>query len=192
MSALDVDDAAMSRLADGDDDALNELMGRWKQKAAAFLFRFVGDATIAIELTEETFIRVYQQRARYRPMGRFSTWFFQIASNLARQRARWKQRHPESSLDELSESGHLEMDCVTNADPASELLRKERAQAVQRAIQKLPEDQRTSLILQEYENLTVREIAAIQKSSEKAVENRLGRARKALREQLGRLLSAEV
>lgn len=189
MNDVDLDDEAMARLARGDDRALNELMARWKQKAAAFLFRFVGDQTTAIELTEEIFIRVYQHRARYRPTGQFSTWFFQIASNLARQRARWKQRHPESSLDELEAKG-IGSTCVTHADPATELERKERTQAIQGAILKLPDDQRAAFILQEYENLTVREIAAVQNASEKAIESRLGRARKALREQLLPFLSA--
>ena len=99
MTTSDNDDVLlMRRLADGDDLALNELMSRWREPVAAFLLRMVGDHATAMDLTQESFVRLYTSRHRYKPVAAFSTYLFHIAANLARNHARWKGRHPTVPL----------------------------------------------------------------------------------------------
>ena len=87
----------MSRLAAGDDLALNVLMDRWGERVASFLHKMTGSRDTAVDLAQETFVKLYQARDRYRPSGSFSTYLFAIASNLARNHARWKSRHRSSA-----------------------------------------------------------------------------------------------
>jgi RNA polymerase sigma-70 factor (ECF subfamily) len=175
----------MQRLQAGDDLALNEIMGRWKQPLASYLLRQLGNHEDALDLTMETFVRVYESRHRYAPSARFARWIFTIATNLARNHARWKQRHPEVTLeageDEISPLDHL-----TDETPgaARQLETKERAKAVRDAITDLPHDLRTALLLFEYEDLSHAEIASIEGCSTKAIETRLYRARQYLEQKL--------
>src|SRR5882757_8340994 len=107
----EADVLAMERLQAGDDLALNEIMGRWKQPLAGYLLRQLGGHEDALDLTMETFVRVYESRHRYAPSARFARWLFTIATNLARNHARWKERHPEVALEskegETSPLDHL-------------------------------------------------------------------------------------
>jgi len=172
----------MARLRAGEDLALNEIMARWQGRVTGFLLRMIANESMAVELAQETFVRVYQQRDRYRPTGKFSTWLFTIAANLARHHDRWRRRHPAVSLQE--EERTIEWLAAEGAAPDQAEESRERSEAVRRAIAMLPDDLRESLVLFEYEDLSHREIAAIAGCSPKAVENRLHRARTQLREKL--------
>ena len=79
----DSDEVLMGALAGGDDVALNPLMDRWQAPLRSFLYRYTQNEHDAYDLAQETFVRVYQHRTRFRPGARFSTWMFQIALNLA-------------------------------------------------------------------------------------------------------------
>ena len=70
----DPDACSMSRLREGEDLALNEIMDRWQRRLTSYLIRLTGSEAVAIDLAQETFVRVYQNRVRYRPTGAFSTW----------------------------------------------------------------------------------------------------------------------
>ena len=193
MDAPDEDDAAaMTRLRDGDDLALNELMGRWQQPLTSYLARLCGNEATALDLAQETFVRVYEARARYDARGRFATWLYTIASNLARNAHRWKQRHPAVSLDAPIEEGggttlaaHL---FDSGAEPDASADTNERAIAVRAAVAALPEDQRTIVLLSEFEDRSHADIAAVLGCTAKAVETRLYRARQTLRTKLTRWL----
>jgi RNA polymerase sigma-70 factor (ECF subfamily) len=160
-------------------------MGRWKQPLAGYLLRQLGNREDAVDLTMETFIRIYESRHRYASSARFARWLFTIATNLARNHARWKQRHPEVTLetdeDETSPLDHLADDAP---GAAQQLETKERARAVRNAITDLPPDLRTATLLFEYEGLSHAEIASIEGCSAKAIETRLYRARQFLEQKL--------
>ena len=187
----EADAAAMARLRDGDDLALNELMARWQQPLANYLARFCGNEATALDLAQETFVRVYEARARYDTRGKFATWLYTIAGNLARNAHRWQQRHPTVSLDApTGENGgtlatHLP---AAGLPPDANAEASERATAVREAIADLPEDQRTVVLLSEYEDRSHAEIAAVLACTPKAVETRLYRARQTLRERLANWL----
>ncbi len=180
----DADGEAMHRLSSGEDHALTELMDRWKSRLIAYLLRFTGSEAVAIDLAQETFVRLYQSRARYRASSSprcFSNWLFGIAANLGRNYLRWQGRHPTHPLD--GEEGPL-----ATGDPSLSAQAQEQSRAVQQAIAALSPDLREALILSEYEDLSHEEIATIAGCSVKAVERRLSHAREQLRKSLSRYL----
>ncbi len=175
----------MRRLQAGEEAALAGLMQRWEQPVKRFIFRVVGNPTEAEDLAQEVFVRVYTRRATWRSGAKFSSWCFAIAANQAKNRLRWWRRRPALSLDAWSEAGGETPDESSAGAQAAELAaRHERITAVRAAVAALPLDLRAALVLFEFEDQSVAEIAAILGCTPKAVENRLYRARRSLREKL--------
>lgn len=175
----DADLAAMQRLAAGDDLALNGIMEHWKDKVAAFLMRMTGNSATAVDLTQETFVKLFQHRSRYQPTAAFPSYLFSIAANLARNHARWKTRHPTVSIDD--EENPLPETVETHPGPAEQLEHAEQMERVEKALAALPEDLREAMLLFTYEDMSHAEIAAAVGCTSKAVETRIYRARQILR-----------
>ena len=89
----------MGRVQSGDEAAFGRLLERWELPVKGLLGRLVLNAAEAEELAQDTFVRVWQQREKYRPGAEFRPWVFAIAVNLARQRLRWWRRRPVVSLE---------------------------------------------------------------------------------------------
>jgi RNA polymerase sigma-70 factor (ECF subfamily) len=179
----------MLRLKGGDDSALNELMGRWQKPIVGFILRYTGNEQDALDLAQETFLRVFESRDRYEPRGKFSTWLYTIATNLCRNRARWRERHPTVSLHGSGQDDDpgLESSLPAPGDtPADSAERHDLASAVRAHIQELPHDLRSVIVLFEYQDLGYEEIATTLGCTPKAVETRLYRARGILRDLLAR------
>jgi RNA polymerase sigma-70 factor (ECF subfamily) len=184
---MDVSDHEwMDRLAKGEDLALNELMDRWSERVTSFLYRMIGQRDTAIDLAQETFVKLYQARERYRPMGSFSSYLFAIASNLAKNYVRWIAKHPTVSMDAPQTDGSdwaAELvDPVRSPDTSAEVAEKMRA--VNAVFLQLPTDLKEAMSLYIYEGLSYTEIAAIAECTPKAIETRIYRARQILRERL--------
>ena len=185
----------MHRLKAGDDLALNELMGRWQTPLVAFIVRYTGNPSDALDLAQETFVRVYESRARYQPSAKFSTWLFTIATNLCRNHARWRERHPTVSLHRSGEEDDCSLESTIPAPgdtPADTAERNDLASAVREHIQALPHDLKTVVLLFEYQELGYEEIAAALGCTAKAVETRLYRARQLLRASLSRWNASDL
>jgi RNA polymerase sigma-70 factor, ECF subfamily len=182
--ALDRED--MVRLAGGHDASLNHLMERHGGKVFQFLLRMVGNEDDARDLAQETFVRVYRSRARFNPAQTFTSWLFTIAANLARNHARWRSRHPGVSLEMESGEGQSLRETIPagSEHPAQAAQSSERAQAVRHAVRNLPDDLREAVVLCEWEDLSLADAAAIAGTTAKAIESRLYRARKLLRDSL--------
>lgn len=174
----------MERLKDGDDLALNDLMRRWKEPLVTFALRYTGNATDAREIAQETFVKVYGARHRYQPTAAFSTWLFGVAANLCKMRARWRSRHPEVLEADSGDSAGGAANVASDDDPRAEVDRRALGDDLSMAIRKLPHDLRVSFILFEIEAHSYREIASLQKCSEKAVERRIAKARERLKSML--------
>jgi len=175
----------MERLKDGDDLALNDLMHRWKEPLVTFSLRYTGNLTDAREIAQETFVKVYAARKRYRPSASFSSWLFTIASNLCRMRSRWRSRHPEILETDRDETGEAAMGEDSHPDdPSVEVDRNALASDLDQAIQSLPHDLRVTFVLYEIQGFLYREVSEVLGCSEKAVERRLTRARERLRSML--------
>lgn len=183
----------MARLAAGHDAALNALMERHGARLFHYLIRCLQNEDEAADLAQEAFVRVYQHRVKFDAQQKFSTWLYAIASNLVRDRYRWRSRHPQVSLDAENEQTGLSLRenlPVPGSTPSERLETEERAIAVRRAVAALPEELRTPLILAEYEERSHAQIGEILGCTAKAVEMRIYRARQQLRQGLGTLLEA--
>ncbi|MDI1319978.1 MAG: sigma-70 family RNA polymerase sigma factor [bacterium] len=179
------DEDLMRRLQGGEATALAALMSRWEGPVKRFIFRIVGNTAEAEDLAQEVFVRVYTKRDSYRAGAKFSTWCFSIAANQAKNRLRWWRRRPALSLNAWTEAGGETADESPAGAPAStEAVRHEQIAAVQTAVAELPLELRTALVLFEYEELSVADIAAALSCTAKAVENRLYRARQRLKQSL--------
>ncbi|MFO1458538.1 MAG: RNA polymerase sigma factor [Verrucomicrobiota bacterium] len=196
MSPIDpdaLDQADMARLRAGHDPALNALMDRHAGALFGFLCRWVGDDDTANDLSQETFVRVYQKRATFQEGQRFSTWLFTIAANLARNHLRARGRRAEVPLESGSgdEPGNSERPILeAGLFPDQQVALGEQQVAVRQAVSELPEDLREAVLLCELEDRSVAEAATLLHTTVKAVESRLYRARGRLRKQLSKWLSA--
>ena len=189
----ELDRSDMARLTAGHEAALNELMERHAGKLFNYLIRCLQNEEDAADAAQETFVRVYQHGEKFNSGQRFSTWLYTIASNLVKDRYRYRTRHPQVSLDAENEAtgGDFHESLPEQRPSPGEVLQaKERAEMVRRAVAALPEELRVPLVLSEYEELSHAEVGAVLKCSAKAVETRLYRARQQLRVSLGRLLEA--
>jgi RNA polymerase sigma-70 factor (ECF subfamily) len=182
-AAATEDRALMERVQAGDEAAFGVLMQRWELPVKAVIARLVLNATEAEELAQETFVRVWQQREKYRPGAAVRPWLFAIAVNLARNRLRWWRRRPTVELEAWSEAGG---EASEGRPEESALERAERAAAVRAAVAALPVELREAIVLFEYEGMAQAEIAAAVGATPKAVETRIARAREKLRVALRR------
>ena len=185
------DQGALLALREGRDSALDELIARWQRPLFAFAWRYVQNSTDANDLVAETFVRLHQQRDRLRLDTRLSAWLFTTLSNLCHNHYRWRRRHPTVSLDapidDTPVSAH-ETIPSEGAAPDAALEQGEAFAAVREAIDRLPHDLKTTLLLHHYEQLSYREIGAVVGCSERGVETRLYRARQRLRDELAGFL----
>jgi len=179
------DAALMMRVRAGNEAAFAAMLARWELPVKRVIARIVLNASEAEDLAQETMVRVWSQREKFRPEAAFRPWIFSIAVNLARNRLRWWRRRPSVSLDAWSETGH-DRPWQEGERPsgAGDLERAERAAAVRDAVAALPAELREALVLFEYEELAQAEIAATLGCTVKAVESRLARAREKLRRAL--------
>jgi RNA polymerase sigma-70 factor (ECF subfamily) len=193
-AADDLDRADMLRLCAGHDAALNDLMERHGPRLFNYLFRSLQNEDDASDLAQETFVRVFHNRAKFNPNHKFSIWLYAIASNLVRTQFRHRTRHPTVPLNGTVDTSdtptvpHPDTLPHDAPNPSESLETSETADAVRQAIANLPEELRTPLILSEYEDLSHAEIGSILDCSPKAVETRLYRARKQLRAVLSRFI----
>ncbi|MEY4387536.1 MAG: hypothetical protein RLY20_2819 [Verrucomicrobiota bacterium] len=185
------DRADMERLQRGQDAALNDLMERHATAVFQFLCRRLQNEDDANDLAQETFARVFRAKDSFDPAHRFSTWLFTIAANLGRNHIRWRTRHPNVSLNaELEQTEQTLGETLISDGPApsEQTLKTERAAAVRAAVQQLPEDMREAIVLCEWEELSMAEAATVARTTPKAIESRLYRARQILRGELKKWL----
>jgi RNA polymerase sigma-70 factor (ECF subfamily) len=190
-SSEEQDRIDMQRLAAGQDQALEELMARHAEKLFHYLVRLLQNETKASDLAEEVFVRIYQNRLKFKSTHKFSTWLFTIATNLARDLRRYQARHPQVSMEADGKAGHdlRETLAESRPNPGEALEIHERAKCVRQAVAGLSEELRIPLVLAVYEEKSHAEIAEILQCSVKAVEMRLYRARNELRGELEKVLN---
>jgi len=187
--AADISD--MARLVAGHGAALNTLMERHSEKLFHYLIRLLENEADAVDTAQEAFVKVYLNRARFNSRQKFSSWLYTIATNLVKDRYRYRTRHPQVSINAENDATGRDFAETLSTDapsPGETLQAKEQAEIVRRAIQSLPEELRVPLVLAEYQELSHAEISSILNCSAKAVETRIYRARQKLRSALAPLL----
>jgi RNA polymerase sigma-70 factor (ECF subfamily) len=170
----------MSRWQRGDAAAFSDLVDRWQQPVARFLLRMVGRPDRVPDLCQEVFLRVLRAAPRYREAGRFSTWLFQIALNVARDDGRRGKRVPGPlpNSDEPDDS----------SPPLAELCeRRELARAVTVAVAELTPPQREVLALRHDQGLSFEEMAQVLGSPASTLKSRFAAALHRLRVRLAEL-----
>jgi len=180
-ASADDDATLMLAYAQGELSAFDTLYARHRGTLYRFLLRSARDQALAEELFQETWSRVVASRARYTPQAKFSTWLLQIAHNLLIDSYRRKRpvaggEEAEQVLGNLSAPGHEE--------PEHVLSDFERHRRLQRAIESLPDEQRTAVLLRLENDLSVEEIAEVTGVGRETAKSRLRYAMNRLREQL--------
>jgi RNA polymerase sigma-70 factor (ECF subfamily) len=173
----------------GDESAFGELVGRYRNQITNYIYRMTNDYDGAVDLAQETFVRVYRAADRYQSTFAFSTYIYRIATNLAISELRKRKRRRLVSL-----TGFFlekEAEAAQEFDPAdcrplqdAVLVDVERRAAVSRAIATLPEKYRAPVVLRDVEGKSYDEIAEILRTNEGTVKSRISRARALLREKL--------
>lgn len=185
---LDPDAALMLRVKRGDTAAFTALVEKYKQPVMNLAYRSLRDLTEAEDLAQNVFVQVFKSAARYETTAKFSTWLFTIARNLCLNEVRRRSRHPAQSLDEShpeqEEHPKHQIEDRRQTAPPEGLLAGELVQKVEEAIQALPENQRTALLLCRQDELSYEEIAKVLGCSVSATKSLIHRGRETLKERL--------
>ena len=174
----------------GDEAAFTELVRRYRHQITNYVYRIINDYETAVDLSQETFLRVYQAAERYQSSYAFSTYIYRIATNLAISELRRRKRRRLVSLTGFfqrhDQSGEAREFDPPDAQPLPDatLVADERRRAVARAIATLPDKYRAPLVLRDVEGRSYEEIAQILAMSEGTVKSRINRARNFLRDKL--------
>ncbi|MFO7979948.1 MAG: sigma-70 family RNA polymerase sigma factor [Candidatus Aminicenantes bacterium] len=163
----------IQKVAQKDIEAFQKLVHRYKRMVINVCFRLTGDRENAEDVAQEVFFRVYQKAKTFRGRSRLSTWIYRIAVNLSLN----YNRRQNNFLQEKYPSAHFN-------SPDTILENKEDRQLIKKALDSLPEKQRTAFILHHWEGLSYQEIAGILKSSLSAIESRIHRAKRSLKDAL--------
>lgn len=169
----------MRRIAQGERDALAELVRRHQQRVIALAFRFLGRWDAAEDVCQDTFLRVFRGAEAYRPDARFTTWLYRIVANQCWDHRRKAAREPVQDAPMPAPTA--------GADAYVAMQRQEKQEAVRRAVANLPDRQRLALVMHRYEGMTHAEIAGATGWSVGAVESCIVRAYARLRENLADL-----
>ena len=178
--------ALIARCASGDEVACAELVAAHQRMVYGLAFNLLGNRDDALDLSQDVFLRVFRTLSSFRGRSALRTWIYRIVVNQARNRQRWwRRRHraEQVSLDDyLRNFGDLE--ARQDILPDRLLASKETAAKIWQAMDQLPFDQRTALILREVDGLRYDEIAYTLDVAVGPVKSRLTRARQALRAEL--------
>ncbi len=174
----------------GDESAFTKLVERNQARVFGLVSRFAGSAVSAEDLVQEVFLRVFRTAKKYKPSARFSTWLYRIAINLSLNaiRANSKLRVVGLEGSEDSDYGPREIADDRAMNPDEIMDADEVAQAVRRAVDKLPETQRIAIVLHRYEHMSYEQVAQVLECSTMAVKSLLSRARVSLKDSLSRYL----
>jgi RNA polymerase sigma-70 factor, ECF subfamily len=179
--------ALIQRCAARDEDACAELVAEHQRMVYQLSLNLLGDHNEALDLSQEVFLRVFRTIQGFRGQSALRTWIYRIVVNQARNRQRWWRRRYRSqqvSLDaHLRDFGHFP-EQTDGASPDRMLGRKELADRIRTALEQLPFDQRTAIVLREIDGLSYEEIGFSLGVAVGTVKSRLARAREALRAQL--------
>jgi RNA polymerase sigma-70 factor (ECF subfamily) len=176
----------VARCAAGDQTACAELVAEHQRMVFQLAFHLLGNRDEALDLSQDVFMRVFRTLPRFRGQSQLRTWIYRIVVNQARNRQRWWRRRHRAS--QISLDQHLE----THADPPANpqgapdqvLVQKRLAAQLRRALETLPFDQRSVVVLREIDGLSYDEIAFSLGVTLGTVKSRLTRARRTLRDTL--------
>jgi len=191
MSERRADQELVSRAQEGDKRAFDLLVLKYQQKVAGLISRYLRDHSEIMDVTQEAFIKAYRALPGFRGESAFYTWLYRIAINTVKNHLVSQGRRPpgddvEAEVAEQMDMGERLREIGT---PESHLLSHEIAETVQRALDELPDDLRTAIVLREFDGLSYEEIATTMECPIGTVRSRIFRAREAIDNRLRPLLN---
>lgn len=188
---MDKDWPLVERAKAGDHAAFTELVKRYEGKVYQLALRLTGNRMDASDVIQDVFLSVYQKIHTFRGAAAFSSWLYRITANASFAKLNQRRRAAAVSLDDvLPAVEDLSSDLFTDwsLKPDTVLSNKEAREALEKAINALPDEFRTVVVLRDVQNLSNQEVAEILKLSIPAIKSRLHRARLVLRKKLGEYL----
>jgi RNA polymerase sigma-70 factor (ECF subfamily) len=180
------DEELVARSIHGDRESFNELVLRWERPIYALAYRTIGREEDARDVCQETFLRAFRALPGFRGQAKFSSWLYRIALNLCRD---WIRRERRVAIVQQPEEVDL-LELAASAEPSESIedliVRRDYARIIERAMNALPEEQRTAIVLKEYHGLTFQEIADVVGCPLSTVKTRLYQGLSVLRRELTR------
>lgn len=189
MSNKSADRELVKRVQKGDKGAFDLLVLKYEHKIVNLVMRYVRDPELALDISQEAFIKAYKAIPGFRGDSAFYTWLYRIAVNTAKNYLAAQRRRPmdiELDLQDPEQYG-LHARLMETDTPESLALSHELQETLERAIEALPEDLRTAIILRELEGMSYEEIAQTMDCPVGTVRSRIFRARDAIGKKVGAL-----
>src|SRR5258705_2819522 len=186
-NSTDPDAALMLRVKQGDRDAFEELVDKYKQPVINMVYRTLRDATEAEDLAQHVFLQVYKSAHRYEVSAKFSTWIFTIARSRYLNEIRRRTRHPADSMDATSAEDDqplIQVEDRKHFSAPDAVLHRELESKIEEAIGALPEKQRIALLMCREDELSYEDMAKVLGCSLSATKSLIHRARETLKEVL--------
>jgi len=190
MSTESSDAQLVRRVQKGDKRAFDMLVLKYQHKIVNLVMRYVRDPDQALDITQEAFLKAYRALPRFRGESAFYTWLYRIAVNTAKNYLAAQRRRPvDVDLDlQDPEQYDLQAKLKDTDTPEGVTLSRELNHAVQSAIEGLPEDLRTAIVLRELDGMSYEEIAQAMECPVGTVRSRIFRARDAISKKIGHLI----
>ena len=190
MGSKSSDQILVERVQQGDKSAFDVLVARYQHKVVKLIMRYVRDQAEALDVAQEAFLKAYRALPRFRGDSAFYTWLYRISINTAKNHLVAARRRPLDYNLDLQDPDQYEMHgkLKTEDTPEGNLLSEEIRETVNRAIEGLPEDLRTVIMLRELEGMSYEEIATAMECPVGTVRSRIFRAREAIDKRLRPLL----
>ncbi|MGB5625271.1 MAG: RNA polymerase sigma factor RpoE [Woeseiaceae bacterium] len=189
MSNQSSDKKLVKRVQRGDKGAFDLLVLKYQHKIVNLVMRYVRDPELALDITQEAFIKAYRALPRFRGDSAFYTWMYRIAVNTAKNHLAAQRRRPMNvDLDfQDPDQYDLHAQLKETDTPEAITLSNELKETIENAIAGLPEDLRTAIILRELEGMSYEEIAQTMECPVGTVRSRIFRARDAISKKIGSL-----
>ena len=188
----------VQRVQAGDSAAFRELFDKYHRRAFAVAMGVVKNQDDALDVVQVAFVKVHKNIHKFQGSSSFYTWLYRIVMNASIDHVRRTSRRKSLDFDEraLHEESEVAGDgalipSVTNANPGKAALRKELGEAIQAALQTLPEHHRAAIVLREIEEMSYEQMAEALEVPKGTVMSRLFHARKKMQAALAPYLSGE-
>ena len=179
------DEELILRFQKEDISAFNEIVHRYKDRIVNFLYRYTGSREESEDVAQESFLRLYKSKHLYKEFGKFSTWFYTIAINLAKTNLRQKKKYNAISINNYDENEEKDYELTANVIAPDESANAEKEHYyIQKAIDSLNVKFREVVILRDIQELDYDEIARITDLPLGTVKSRINRGRECLKEML--------
>jgi RNA polymerase sigma-70 factor (ECF subfamily) len=180
----------MMRVRDGDEDAFREIVQKYHHEVQSLCCRYVGNHEDAEEVAQDVFIRLLRYAPSYKPKAKLSTYIYRIAVNLSLNKIRDRKVKQWVSWDFLPRREMKGLVEINPENPDLVLEEEDKVKAVRKALDRLPENQKTAVLLQRYQGLSYKEIAEVMNTSVSAVESLIFRSKKNLEKHLRPLIAS--